>query len=194
MSINATPGDPNANSYALYAEYQTYWGSRLFNTVPLAATQPTAETSLMWACRLLDSIFRWTGAAVNATQALTWPRNGMLSMNKFPIGPTTIPQQLKNAQCEFAGILLSGDRTTDNPDTKVIGSQLQLTSVRAGSVALTFAGDTFSSLESFDAFVRSLGMDIAYLSKAMPDSVRIQIPPSWYVQATLKRKILFGAF
>lgn len=194
MALDPTVGGASANSYASFAEYTAYWGSRLFNTAPLAATQPTAEMALEWACRLIDSIFRWTGAAVTATQALTWPRSGMASINGFPIDPTTLPAQLKNAQCEFAGILLSGDRTADNPDTKVIGSQLQLTSVRAGSVALTFAGDTFSSLEAFDAFVRSLGADMSYLSKAMPDSVRLQIPPSWYVQATLKRKILFGAF
>jgi hypothetical protein len=192
MAIDTTVGGASANSYADFTDYTAYWAQRLFNPVP-TADQPTVETALMWACRLMDSIFRWVGSAVTDTQALTWPRNGMVSINNFPIDPTTIPAQLKNAQCEFAGILLSGDRTEDSPDTKVIGSQLQLTSIRAGSVGLSFGHDQFSTLESFDAFVRSLGADMAYLSKAIPDSVRLQLPPVWYVQAQLKRKILFGA-
>ncbi len=149
----------------------------------------------MWAAQMLDALFKWTGTATDDVQALAWPRTGLLTTNSFPLDPTVIPQRLKDAQSEFAGILLSGttDRTADNPDLKAIGEQTQLTSVKAGSVALSFAGKSFSNLESFDAFIRSLNSDLNYLSKAVPDSVRMKIPPTWYIQANLKRKLIFGA-
>lgn len=188
-----TVGAANANSYASYAEYQAYWGARLFNTAPLAASQAVAESGMLWAERLLDSIFRWRGLAVDGVQALAWPRTGLLTPNGFPINATTIPVQLKNAQCEYAGILLSGDRTADDPNLKVLGSTTGITEIKAGPVLLKFDKNTFSSLEDFDAYVRSLGSDFKYLSAAMPDSVRSLIPGGWIVEAQLKRKILFGA-
>lgn len=193
-TLIVTPGDPAANSFASYAEYQAYWGNRLFNTVPLAASQAVAEEGLKWACILMSALFSWTGNAVNGTQALPWPRTGMLSPNGFLIDPTTIPQQLKNAQCEYAGGLLSGDPTKSNAALKMMGSEQKITSLKVGPVALSFGGASFSNLESFDAYVRSLGPDFQYLNKAMPDGVRFLIPPSWYVAAQLKRPVMFGAF
>jgi len=193
MSLVATPGDANANSYATVVEYKAYWGARLFNTAPLAAADPVIEQALEWACRLMNSLFRWTGASTDDVQALSWPRTGMLTANGFALASTVIPQQLKDAQCEYAGILLAGDRTADNAALKVIGSESSLTSIKAGSVALTFGANNFSTIEAFDAYVRSLGPAFGYLSKAMPDSVRDMIPPSWYARSALKRGILFGA-
>lgn len=193
MPLVTTPGAADADSYASFDEYTAYWTARGFNTAQLAAQQADVENLMRWATRLMDSIFTWTGSAVNSVQALAWPRSGMLTPNGFVIGTTTIPVQLKNAECEFAGILISGDRTADDPSLKVIGSETMLDSVKAGPVMLKFGGGNFTTREAFEAFVRSLGSDLAYLSKAMPDSVRQLIPPSWYVQATLKRKIIFGA-
>jgi hypothetical protein len=57
----------------------------------------------------------------------------MYDANGNVIPSNVIPQALKEAEAEFAGQLLKGDRTLDN-DVIVQG----LTSVRAGSVALTF--------------------------------------------------------
>ena len=193
MVIDTTVGGASANSYASVAEYKAYWQARLYNTAALAASDATIEAALEWATRILDSAFRWTGSAADDVQALNWPRAGMLTPNRFPIATTVIPVQLKNAQCEFAGQLLNSDTTADNAALKILGSETSLTSIKAGSVALTFGGGSFTSLENFDAFVRSLGPDLAYLSKAIPDAVRLLIPPSWYIAATLKRKILFGA-
>ncbi len=193
-TLIVTPGAADANSWASYTEYQAYWANRLFNTVASGATQPVAETAMKWACLLMSSLFNWTGSAVDDVQALPWPRNGMLSLTGFPIPNTVNPVQLKNAQCEYAGILLSGDRTKDNPALKVMGSETAVSSLKVGPVAFSFNNATFSSLEAFDAYIRSLGADFQYLSKAMPDSVRALLPPSWYVQAQLKRPVLFATF
>jgi hypothetical protein len=194
MSLDTTVGGASANSFASVAEYKTYWGARLFNTVPLAQTDPNIEVGLKWGCLLLSACFRWTGAAVDDVQALPWPRSGMLSLTGFAIPTTVNPQQLKNAQCEWAGQLFSGDRTVDNAALKVIGSQTQLTAIKAGPVSLSFGGQTFSNIESFDAYVRSLGSDFDYLSKIVPDGVRVLLVPTWYIHASIKRKLVFGAF
>src|SRR4051812_4218753 len=114
MAIDTTVGGANANSWASVAEYKAFWASRYFNTAQLAATDATIEQLLEWSCLIMSAAFRWTGAAVDAVQALPWPRSGMLSPNGFVIPTTENPKRLKDAQCQFAGILLSGDRTTDN--------------------------------------------------------------------------------
>jgi hypothetical protein len=51
----------------------------------------------------------------------------------YEISSTSIPQELVDATCELAGQLGNTDRTLDN-DIAVQG----ITSVKAGSVALTF--------------------------------------------------------
>lgn len=193
MALVTTPGASNAQSYATFAEFQTYWNSRLYNTVPLATDQQTVEVALQWAAQLLDALFNWTGMATLTTQNMAWPRVGMLTTNNYPLDSMTVPQRLKDAQSEFAGLLLSTDRSADNPDLKAVGEQVQLTSIKAGSVALSFAGKSFSTLENFDAFVRSINSDLNYLSKVVPDSVRMKLAPSWFIQASLKRKMIFGA-
>ncbi len=67
---------------------------------------------------------------------------------------TFIPQELKDAESEFAGQLLIADTTLDNP--VIIQG---LTSVKAGSVALTFK----DMIESH----------------VLPDAVLNMMPPSW---------------
>lgn len=193
MPLDPTVGGASANTYATLDEYNAYQGARLFSAAALAAIDADKEAALLWSCRLLDALFQWRGSAVDAIQALAWPRKGLFTANGFSLSNTVIPVQLKNAQCEFAGHLISGDRTADDPDLKVMGSETTLTSVKAGPVALTFGGGQFSTLEAFDAFVRSQSAAFGYLSKAVPDAVRGLIPPGWYVQAQLKRKVIFSA-
>lgn len=195
MALDTTIGGTSANSWATLAEYKAYWGARLYNTVPLAASDPTMETALKWACLLLSSLFTWNGTAASETQALPFPRTGLKTLNGGALAGTVIPSQLKNAQCEWAGQLIrDGDRTTDNAALKVLGTESGLTSVAAGPVKLTFGGTSFQTLEAFDAYVRSLGSDLNYLSKIVPDGVRVLLVSSWYKQASLKKRMVFGAF
>ncbi len=188
-----TPGASNANSYAAYTDYTSYWNLRGFSTAALAAAQATVEPCMTWAAQIIDEAFDWTGMATLSTQSMAWPRMGMFTPNKYPLDQMTLPQRLLDAQCEFAGILLGADRTADIPDLKSVGSQTQLTGIKAGSVQLTFQGRTFTSLESFDAFIREQNSDFNYLARVIPDSVRMKIAPTWFVQHNLKRKLIFSA-
>lgn len=72
-----------------------------------------------------------------------------------------VPQALKDAESEFAGQLLKGDRTLDN-DVLLQG----LTSVKAGSVALTFKDQFFK--------------------QTMPDAVLALFVPSWLTDETVE--------
>lgn len=191
MALDVTVGGASANSYADLTYLNAYLTNRYPSTPLAAAADAVKEAVLIAATRLLDASFAWTGGAVADTQALCWPRTGMIGRTGFTVPTTVNPQPLKDAQCEFACALYAGDRLSDNPDLKVIGSETTLTSLKAGSLSLSFGGGSFSSLESFDAFVRSLNSDLNYLSKLVPDAVRLLLVPSWFIQASIRRPLVF---
>lgn len=150
--IIETPGASNANSYETHEEANVYFEERIPITPPWVASGQ--EVYLLTATRALDALNQprktlfqpddgrdayyiinrqWTGSPATTTQRLAWPRIGMFDRNGNAIPSDIIPQDLKDAQSEFAGQLKQGDRTLDN-DVIVQG----LTSIRAGSVALAF--------------------------------------------------------
>lgn len=194
MALDTTPGGAAADSYATLAEANTYHTDR---RVPASswwstATDAQKESALRMGAILLDRIFEWTGSAVDSVQARAWPRNGMFTDNGFVIpnsGASSLPIGLKEAQAEFAGQLGASDRFADNEAFKK-----GITSVRAGSVAVTFS-DVMqqSDIEGLDAQLRLMGSQLAYLSKVVPDAIRHLLVDSWYTEHTIKRPLLFGA-
>lgn len=171
--LDATVGGAGANSYLTVEEYLAY----LETTYEPAQEDANAlddGPTLAMATRLINSIFAphrrlvrvkgeapyyivsptWTGLPASTTQALAWPRTGMFDLNGNAIASTVIPQALKDATAELARQLKVSDRTLDN-DVSVQG----ITSVRAGSVAVTFK-------DMIDA-------------KVIPDAVYNLLVPSW---------------
>jgi len=106
----------------------------------------------------------WTGAPATTTQALAWPRIGMYDLNGNLIASTVIPQMLKNAECELAGQLNAADTTLDNPI--IVGG---ITSVKAGSVAVTFKEDI--------------------AAQVLPMTVLNLMPPSWFTDEIITSAI-----
>lgn len=173
-TIVATPGASNANSYETLIEAQAYFDTRL----PVAGWDDADDQNvlLIMSTRVLDAIARpfktlvpaqggvaayyrtrrqWTGAPASSTQKLAWPRTGMFDANGNAILSTVIPQDLKDAESELAGYLGTADRTAEN-DVVAQG----ITSVRAGSVSLTFK----------DMIER----------RVLPDAVWDLMPASWF--------------
>jgi len=156
-TLVATSGAANANSYCTIAEADQYDDNR-----PAAASADTwtnASTTekteaLLWAAILIEAFFTWTGTAVNSTQNLSWPRNGMYTVRNYVITNTTIPQELKNAQAEFARQLLVEDRAGDD-DLDTLG----IKRLKASVVELEFSGKP---------------------NKILPDAAFLLIPESWY--------------
>lgn len=188
MALVITPGAADANSYASLAELNDYLTYRLPVMTLASATDAQKEAALRMACRLLDSLFDWAGTAVDSTQVLTWPRSGMLTRNGFSIATTAIPRELKEAQCEFAAQLYAADRVADNDAAKQ-----GVTSVKAGSVAVTFKDIDESDPESVDMLLRRLSFDLQWASKTVPDAVRQLLVPTWFTAHTIKRPFEFGA-
>lgn len=174
--LNATPGDPSANSFATLAEANAYHETRL----PLDPVWPTTGDEplrlLIMATRVLSSMIvarktlrwdsngkpyyytshTWTGeVSVTNLSSLAWPREGMYNRNGLAIANNVFPSELKDATSELAGQLRAGDRTLDN-DVIVQG----ITRLKAGSVELGFK-------EMIDA-------------KVLPDAVVNLLVPSWF--------------
>jgi hypothetical protein len=175
-TIDATIGGANANSYETTVEAQVYFDSRL--TVD-GWENGDQDMLLIMATRTLNALLMphkelfwkgdvayyrvrrtWTGTPASTTQALAWPRVGMYDMNGNAIPSNVIPQALKDAESELAGQLGNSDRTLDN-DVMVQG----LTSVRAGSVSL-----------SFKDFIET---------HVIPDAVWNLMPASWFTDETI---------
>ncbi len=187
VTIIETPGAANANSYESLTEFKTYLGLRLHLTAAVTALL-TADPndllpkSLIAATRGLDQILTkfkrleilqskkgidkfyvvrpyWTGSVATATQALAWPRESMYDRNNNLIADTVIPQDLKDAESEFALVWLASDPTADNA-VVVQG----LTSLKAGPVELQFK---------------------EYIQKrVLPDVVYQTLIPSWMTNET----------
>jgi hypothetical protein len=105
MPLIATPADPSANSFLTLEEAVAYFAGR-----PFSDAFTGEESTLIWATSQLN-VLCWTGSATTQTQALTWPRTGMVNRNGGPIDPMIIPQELKNATAELALVLSTGDPT-----------------------------------------------------------------------------------
>lgn len=189
MSLVTTVGASNANSYATVDDFKAYWASRLpvLSWIDDGPSDEEIEVALIAGARLLDALFTWTGGAVDDVQALCWPRSGMFTRNGFGISTTSIPQALKDAQCEFAGQLGAADRMSDDDAAKN-----NVESVKAGDVSVAFRGVDLSSIESVDLAIRRMGSEFSHLSAAVPTAVRQLLVPSWYEQPTIRRPLMFG--
>ena len=174
-TLDATVGGVAANSYETLDEANTYFDERLALSPPWVTSGNTSVRALIMATRNIEQYGQpmkrlvprsgsqpayyvvsrqWTGQPASATQRLAWPRIGMFDNNGNAIASTVIPQELKDAESEFAGQLLKADRTLDN-DVIVQG----LTSLKVGSVSLAFKDTIFPQV--------------------VPDAVLNLLVPSW---------------
>lgn len=185
MAIDATPGGPSANSYALVAEADAYFATRPFSTswtglTPGAETTALKEGALIMATRLIDSRACFNGTSVSDAQALRWPMAGMLSRNGFPIGTNVIPVPLKEAVYEMALALLDSDVSLPNP-----AFAAGLRSISAGPVSLSFRDDY--TLEE-----QAIGMS---RFKSLPENVRLMLVPSWLCEVPITgARFMFESF
>lgn len=125
MTINATPGSPDADSYVTVDEFTAYCEARGV-TIPTSPTPPI-ETWLRRATAYLDNQYRdrWKGYRSEQMQALAWPRvgsyrtigvrigssllvDGIIDSDGFEIPTNVIPQQVKNATIEAALLVKDG--------------------------------------------------------------------------------------
>ena len=127
--IVATVGAATANSYVTLADAKTYFAWRLYTDAWDEATDAQREAALLMACQRLEQE-DYVGVVVTETQILKWPRmknaDGDLIRN-YAI--TTIPQPMKNAQCEVAlWILKTSGVTAGAIESIKIGNSVEIKS------------------------------------------------------------------
>ena len=156
-TLVATTKSSTANSYCTLAEADQYHDDRpAVSTTWADASENNKIRALLWATQLMESLFIWNGYATTTTQALGWPRTGLLERIDVVLDSDTVPQEVKDAQSEYARQLLVSNRAQDND----IESQ-SIKSIKAGSVALEFDSG-------------------AAYNKVIPDAVYYIIPSLWF--------------
>lgn len=107
MTIVATPGAVNANSYADEAYAESFFMSRLGSDAWLKAASETREAALIQATVMLDSMFEWNGERTTEEQSLRWPRAWCEDRDGYVIDDDIVPDLVKQAQCELAKFLIA---------------------------------------------------------------------------------------
>ncbi len=102
-----TVGDPAANSYATLLEAETYLGAYPGNQDWNGLADLDKNGLLILATKQID-LLPFYGLATTQSQALAWPRLGMVTKEGYIIQFDAIPRQLKEAQAELAYALAVG--------------------------------------------------------------------------------------
>lgn len=90
---------PGANGYISVAELKAYWADRNHT---FTQDDPTLEGAIVVSTQHVDLNNNFKGSIVSDSQSLEWPRSGVIDGRGREIPPDEIPQQLKNAVCEYA--------------------------------------------------------------------------------------------
>lgn len=109
MTLIATPGAVNANTYADQAYADAYFASRLGSTEWVSADSEAREAALIQSTVMLDSMFDWFGQRTDEDQALRWPRAWCEDRDGYTIDDDVIPECVKQAQSELAKFLITNN-------------------------------------------------------------------------------------
>jgi hypothetical protein len=90
-----------ADTYVSLEAVETYFAAHGAPT-DWTGTDAVKEGALRVARQWIDSAYTWKGGIVDETQALDWPRQGVYDDEGRAIAEDSIPQALKDAQCEAA--------------------------------------------------------------------------------------------
>lgn len=132
MAITLPPS-PTADAYIDAAGATTYFADRLSVAAWTAATTDEKERALKTATRYLDGE-EWAGEKADdmATNALRWPRRGVLSPDGESLSEAAVPPAIGYATAELALILL---------ETAAAGSaaaSYPLQKLEVGTIKLTY--------------------------------------------------------
>lgn len=123
LVLNASPGDPAANSYATLEQGRAYHEGRGHNDQWKSATEDQQAQALVWATRLLDQE-NLRGEKTFFHGALRFPRSGLVNRDGHNVDSRVIPQVVVEAVSEWALHLLVEDRTADAGGLVEIGGAI----------------------------------------------------------------------
>jgi hypothetical protein len=151
-------GRVDANSYASAADGDAYHDGHLYATAWAGATTGNKEKALVFATRLIDSLFQFGGGRTKTEQALQWPRvqcpdpdKGLRTVSALVpilddfVPYDQVPKALVNATCEMARELLIADRSASPA-----GEGLSAIQSATAAHAADGSGSSNSSSTSYD--------------------------------------------
>lgn len=156
VSVLVIPPATNANAYVTLTVADQYHADRPpVGDTWINAGDDEKVAAILWATRLFDSLYDWTGFVTSFDQPLQWPRQSMMQRNGLALVPSTsIPIELQYATAEYARQLLVSDRSGDSD----IETQ-KIRSLTAGPVSFDF--------------------EAGVVAKPIPDAVYYLLPPNW---------------
>lgn len=110
MALIATPGGSTSNSYLTLDRADEIAAQHPFAAPWIAiVVTATKEALLIHATRLINYRVCYLGSAVTATQALKFPRLGLLTSTGYALSTTIIPVELELATFELALALIASN-------------------------------------------------------------------------------------
>lgn len=108
MALDATVGGVAADTYGTLVEADAYFDAR--ESADWGASDSVKELALRKAATYLDNVYRgrWKGVKATSTQALAWPRAGVVDVEGYGIASNVVPQAIKRAQFEAAKLIAGG--------------------------------------------------------------------------------------
>ncbi|MDM0041876.1 hypothetical protein QTI05_22740 [Variovorax sp. J22R193] len=112
MALVVAPTEP-AEAYISVAAADAYFLAR-GNATWAALTTTQKEQNLRKGADFMGQVYgtRWQGYRVSSTQALDWPRSGVVAFD-FDVPYTSIPTAIANANAEFALRASTGELLAD---------------------------------------------------------------------------------
>lgn len=134
-------GLSNAESYISVTDADTYHAAQTGSATWSGATTSTKEMALRQATAYIDSRFaeRFKGTRVKESQALRFPRIGVIDIDGFQIESNVVPPKLAQATAELALEVVSG---TSLFVTEANAGSVKAEMVKIGEIAIDqeFAG------------------------------------------------------
>jgi len=121
------------NSYVTVAEANTYMAASFRGADFWAAlTEEQKLRALITAFRIFETI-RWVGQPTEEDQDAAWPRTGTLTPDGRPLPSDVVPQEIKDAQIEFAFEIASNSTVETTTSTSS-----NIKRVQAGDAVVEF--------------------------------------------------------
>ena len=121
--LDAIIGGVSSNSYVTGSDFDIFVTDRFYDSSSYAAASDSEKTgSMITATAFIDTL-DFVGTPANTSQALQWPRSGVLKLNGGFEPTDDHPTRLKNATYLLALALLKGviSVTPSNSQFKSIG-------------------------------------------------------------------------
>jgi hypothetical protein len=150
LTLVATAGASNANTYVTLADADTYHESHYYASTWTAASDANQNIALVWATRLLDATYDWVGTIASDTQSLRWPRAAAYDRDGRLLANDEIPTELEYATAELARLLLASDRTA--PES----TDLAMRRVKAGTIEVEYLNGSTKAAETIPDAVYDL--------------------------------------